>query len=87
MFEVHGGECLAGFGEDVLRDVEGALVPFGAEGAAFAVGFVRVRAGGAVGGVPGEGLHDVELVVVGEAGVGGGDGGEEYLAGGVGHCG
>lgn len=56
---------MARFVEDVLRHVEGSLVAFGAETAAFAVHVVWVGAGGAVGGVPGEGFHDVKLVVVG----------------------
>ena len=85
--EVDDGEGPAGFVDGVLRDVKGALVAFGAEGAAAAVGFTRVRAGRAAGGVSGEGFHDVELVVVGEARVGGGDWGEDHLPGGVGHCG
>lgn len=57
--EVDDGEGLAGFVEDVLGDVEGPLVAFGAETAAFAVDFVGVDAGGAVRGVAGEGFHDV----------------------------
>lgn len=44
-------------------------------------------AGGAAGGVPGEGFHHVELVLVGEAGVGRGDGREAYLAWGGGRHG
>lgn len=79
--EVDDGEGLAGFGEDVLGYVEGALVAFGAEGAAFAVGVVGVRAGRAVRGVAGEGFHDVEFVVVREAGVCCWDGSEADLAG------
>lgn len=79
--EVDDGEGLAGFGEDVLGYVEGALVAFGAEGAAFAVGVVGVCAGSAVRGVAREGFHYVEFVVVGEAGVGCWDGSEADLAG------
>ena len=62
---------------------------FRAEGLACFVHRVGVGAGGAVGGVVGETLHDVEFVVVGKAGDGRGDGTEAYLAGSGGegrHC-
>lgn len=84
---VHEGVGQAGFVEDVLRDVLGALEASGAEGAALAVDVVRVGAGGAVGAVPCEGFHHVELVVAGETGVGGRDGGEADLADGGRHDG
>ncbi len=64
---VDDGECLPRFVEDVLGDVEGALVAFGAEAASLAVDFVWACTGGAVRGVPGEGFHHVEFVVVGKA--------------------
>lgn len=81
VLEVDYGECLAGSVEDVLGDVEGTLVAFGAESTAFAMEVIRVCAGGAVRGVSGECFHDIELVVVGQTRVGGGDGREAYLAG------
>ena len=65
VLEVDYRECLAGFVQDVLGDVEGTLVAFGAEGTAFAMDVIRVCAGGAVRGVSGECFHDIELVVVG----------------------
>lgn len=83
--EVDDGEGLAGFVEDVLRYVLGALEAITAEGAASAVDVVRMGAGGAVRAVSGKGLHHVELVVVGEAGVSGRDGGEAHLADGGRH--
>lgn len=64
---VDDGKCLPGFVEDVLGYVEGALVALGAKTASLAVYFVWACAGGAVRGVPGEGFHHVEFVVVGEA--------------------
>lgn len=66
-----------------------ALVAFRAERAACFVHCVRVGAGGAVGGVPRESVHDIEFVVAGEAGHGRGDGTEADLAGSGGegrHC-
>ena len=65
VLEVDYGECLAGFVKEVLGDVEGTLVTFGAEATAFAMDVIRVCAGGAVRGVAGECFHDIELVVVG----------------------
>ena len=72
---------MAGSVEDVLGDVESSLVAFGAEGAAFPMEIVRVRAGGAVRGVAGECFHDIELIVVGKTRVGGGNWRKAYVAG------
>ena len=72
---------MAGSVEDVLGNVEGSLVAFGAKAASFAVHFVWTCAGGAVGGVAGECFHDIELVVVGETRVGHRDGREADLTG------
>ena len=80
--EVDNRQGLAGFDEDVLCDVLRAGMAFGAETAALAVHIVRVCADGAVRGVAGKGFHDVEFVVVGEAGVGYRYWSESYLAGG-----
>ena len=54
---------LASFGVDVLSDIAGVGVAAVAEGAALQVDAERVVATGAVGGVGGEGLHDIALVV------------------------
>lgn len=59
----------------------------GAEAVAVAVHEVRVGAVRAVGTVAGKGFHDVELVVLGESGVGRGDRGEAGLSDGGRHCG
>lgn len=85
--EVDNGVGLPSAIEDVLGDVQGSGVAFGAEAAAFAVDFVGMGALEAAGGVAGEGFHDVELVVVGEARVGCWDGGEADLARGGGRHG
>ncbi len=63
--EVDYRECLAGSVKDILGDVEGSLVTFGAEATAFTMSVVWVYAGGAVRGVTCKCFHNIELVVVG----------------------
>lgn len=72
--------------EDVLGNVEGSLVAFGAEAASFAVHFIWTCAGEAVGGVAGECFHDIELVVMGKTRVGHGNGREADLTRWGSHC-
>lgn len=79
-FEVDDGEGLAGFVEDVLGNVLGALVAFRAKSFAFEVSLVRMSTGDTVRSVTGERFHDVELVVTGKAGVSGRYGREADLA-------
>lgn len=69
---VDDGEGLPALVVEILRDVEAALVAARAEGSAAAEGVEGACTACAVGGVPGEGFHDEELVVLGESGVGGG---------------
>ena len=87
LVEIDDGERLACAVEDILGDVGCAGVAFGAETAALFVHVVRVGACQAVGGVAGEGSHDVEFIVVGEAGVGCRYGSETDLAGSCGRHG
>ncbi len=53
---------------------------FGAEGIAFLMDLIWMRAGGTVRGVAGECFHDIELVVMGQARISGGNFGEADLA-------
>lgn len=86
--EIDDREGLAAAREDILSDIKGTSVPFCAERAAKFMSFVGMCAGGAVRGVAGEGAHDVEFIVVGEARVCRGNGGEAHLFGGGRHgCG
>ena len=62
-FVVHEGVGLAGFVVKVLGDVDGALVALGAEGPASAMDIIWMGTGGAVSGVAGKGLHDIDLVI------------------------
>ncbi|KAL9096809.1 MAG: hypothetical protein Q9163_006400, partial [Psora crenata] len=64
--QVDDGESVAGFVEDVLADVVGALASFGAEGFAPAIDLIRLGALGAMGSMSGEGSHDEQFIVVGE---------------------
>lgn len=64
---VDKGERLAAFVVDVLGDVKGTLMTFGAKGAAAVVHFVRVGASGTVAGVASEGFHHVQFVRAREA--------------------
>ena len=85
--QIDDREGLPGFVEDVLRHVQGALEAFGAQRSSGKVHRVGIGAGRAVGAVPGEGFHDVDLVIAGEAGVGCWDGREAGLAEGRRHGG
>lgn len=68
---VDDGVRVAVFAVDVLGDVDSASVAFGAEGGAGAMGLQRIEAEVAVRGVPLKGLHNIELVILGEAAVDG----------------
>ncbi len=78
--EVNNREGFACLIEQVLGYVDGALVPFAAQGLAAQVVLVGVGALVAVGAVVCKGFHDEELIVTGKAGVGGRDGGKAHLA-------
>ena len=80
VFEIDDGKRMAGFVEDVLGDIYSTLVAFGAERLTRSVDLVRVGALVTVGCVSGEGAHHIELVVVRESRIGGGDGSETHLA-------
>lgn len=66
--------CLAGSVEDILSDIKSSRVTFGAEAASPAVNFIRMYTDGTIGCVARKGFHDIELVVMGKAGVGGRNG-------------
>lgn len=76
---VDGGEGLAAFVVDILGDIEGALMAFGAESTSIAMDFVGAGACGAVGSVTRKSFHDVKLIVAGKTRVCG-DGSEIDLA-------
>lgn len=63
---VDKGEGLAALVVDILSNVEGTLVAFGAEGAPITVDFVRAGASGAVAGMASESFHYVEFVIARE---------------------
>ena len=85
--QVDDRESVAGFVEEVLRNIEGTFVPLGAESLTLQVDLIRPSALGAVRGVLGERTHHIELVVVGKARVGCGNRRETHLTGAARHSG
>ncbi len=77
---------MAAFVVDVLSDVEGPLVAFGAEGTTVAVDLVGVGASGTVAGMASKRFHNVEFVIPRKTRVGR-DRSEIHLANGVRHLG